>query len=107
MLYPASAFPTLRRVDALDPVGTCTVADVSDVVAAAPDCPLAHRTTWPMHNGRPVAVLVLGDGRCPGDPIDLRAAAYATAIAMGELSYEKLSHENMLAVRGVIFCEGE
>jgi hypothetical protein len=101
MLTPASQFPSLRRVDALDPVGTCTICDPADL---PPDCPLAHRTTWPLHCGRPVAVLCLGDCRCPGDPIDLRAAAYATAIAMGELTYEKLSHKNMLAVRGVV-CE--
>ncbi len=99
-MIPSSSLPSLRRVDALGTVGTCTICDIADLPR---DCPLAGRTTWPLHCGQPVAVLVLGDCRCPGDPIDLRAACYATAIAAGDMTYDQLSHFNILVVRGVLY----
>ena len=100
MLHPASSFPSLCRVDTLADVGTATVCDPQDL---PPDCPLAGRTSWPLHCGRPVAVLCLGDNRLPGDEVDLTAAALATALALGEIQDSDLSHEDVLRSRGVLF----
>ena len=100
MLHPSSQFPSLRRVDVLGSIGTATICDVADL---PPDCELSRRTSWPLHNGKPVVVLCLGDNRLPGDEVDLTAAALATALALGEIRDDDLSHQDVLRSRGVLF----